>query len=237
MTGASELTAVDTRTAVYLERTSILLKADLHVHSEYSMDCRMPLQQIIEKCRERGVSCVAIADHGTAEGGLKMQKLAPFKVIVAEEILTPHGEIMGMFLQETVPSHISVDEALKRIKSQGGLVCIPHPFGTLRNSGLRREVVEEIVDQIDVMEVFNARAFVPWDSTRALSFARKHGIPGSAGSDSHTLQEIGNAYIEMPEFDGKDSFLKALAAGKISGHLSSPLFRFNSVSARLRGQI
>lgn len=214
-----------------------MLKADLHIHSEYSMDCRMSLQQIIEKCRERGIDCVAIADHGTAEGGLRMQKLAPFKVVVAEEILTPHGEIMGMFLQETVPSHISVDEALSRIKSQGGLVCIPHPFGTMRASALRLEVIEEIIDQIDVMEVFNARSFVPWDSLRAQSFARKHGIPGSAGSDSHTLMEIGNAHIEIPEFDGKESFLKSLALGKISGHLSSPIYRFNSVSARLKGKI
>ncbi|MBI2831659.1 MAG: PHP domain-containing protein [Chloroflexi bacterium] len=232
------ISATDIRTAeLYMERANALLKADLHVHSEYSMDCRMPLEQIIKKCQERGISCVAIADHGTAEGGLKMQKIAPFKVIAAEEILTPHGEIMGMFLQETIPSHISVDDALRQIKAQGGLVCIPHPFGTLRGSALRQEVIEEIVDQIDVIEVFNARAFVPWDAAKARNFALKHAIPGSAGSDSHTLPEIGNAYIEIADFNGKDGFLRVLKAGRVSGHLSSPLFRFNSVSARIRGKI
>ena len=75
-----------------------MLKADLHIHTEYSMDCKMPLSQVIERCQQKGINCVAIADHGTVEGALKMQAIAPFKVIVAEEILTPHGEIMGMFL-------------------------------------------------------------------------------------------------------------------------------------------
>ena len=77
-----------------------MLKADLHIHTRYSMDCQTPLEKIIERCQELGINCIAIADHGTAEGGLELQKIAPFKVIVAEEILTTHGEIMGMFLKE-----------------------------------------------------------------------------------------------------------------------------------------
>ncbi|MEJ2048179.1 MAG: PHP domain-containing protein, partial [Dehalococcoidia bacterium] len=66
-----------------------LLKADLHVHTRYSIDCNTPLERVIERCQEAGIGCVAIADHGTTEGALKMQEIAPFKVIVAEEILTP----------------------------------------------------------------------------------------------------------------------------------------------------
>ena len=96
------------------------------------MDCSMSLQQIIDRCLEKGINCIAIADHGTAEGGLKMRELAPFKVIVAEEILTPHGEIMGLFLEETVPSRISAEQAISRIRAQGGLVCCC-PGGTASN--------------------------------------------------------------------------------------------------------
>ena len=213
-----------------------MLKADLHIHTEYSMDCSMPLEQVISRCLEVGINCVAIADHGTAEGALKMQSLAPFTVIVAEEILTPDGEIMGMFLKETIPSGLSAEQTISRIKAQGGLVCIPHPFDMFRKSALDSEVIEEVAEQIDVIEVFNSRSLLPGASTKAQVFAEKYGIPKSAGSDAHTPNEIGNAYIEMPEFNGKDDFLQALAKGKVFGRRTNPLVHFSSTWARLKKQ-
>jgi predicted metal-dependent phosphoesterase TrpH len=213
-----------------------MLKADFHIHSKYSMDCAMSLKDIISRCQEVGLTCVTIADHGTVEGGLAMQKIAPFKVIVAEEILTPYGEIMGMFLKETIPSGngISPDEVITRIKEQDGLVCIPHPYDTIRMSALSGKVIDEIIDRVDVLEVFNGRCLFPYSSDKALALANKHNIARSAGSDSHTLAEIGNVYVEMPEFTGKNDFLQALAKGKIAGHRSSPLVHFNSVWNRLQ---
>ena len=214
-----------------------MLKADLHIHTRYSADCNTPLDRIIARCLEIGINCIAIADHGTTEGALKMQSIAPFPVIVAEEILTPHGEIMGMFLKETIPSGQSVEQTISQIRAQGGLVNIPHPFYTFRPSALDNKIIEEIVEQIDIIEVFNSRTLLPQSSTRAKIFAQKHGLAQSAGSDAHTPREIGNAYVEMPEFNGKDEFLQALAKGKIFGHRSNPLLHFGSVWARLRKQL
>jgi len=211
-----------------------LLKADLHIHTEYSMDCTMPLEKIINRCLELGIDCIAIADHGTIEGALEMQRLAPFTVIVAEEVLTPHGEIMGMFLKETIPNGLSVEQTIAQIKGQGGLVCIPHAFDIFRPSALGEKIVEEIAEQIDVMEVFNARSPLLRSSAKAKAFAEKDGIAQSAGSDAHTPNEIGNAYVELPEFKGKDDFIPALVQGKIFGHRTNPLAHFSSAWAKLK---
>ena len=213
------------------------MKADLHIHTQYSMDCETPLGKIIDRCLELGINCIAIADHGTAEGALKMKSLAPFTVIVAEEMLTPHGEIMGMFLSETIPSGLSVEQTISRIRAQGGLVCIPHPFDTIGGSALDDRIIEEIASQIDVIEVFNARNPFRGGSIRARAFAQKNNIAQSAGSDAHTLHEIGNAYVEMPEFNGKDDFLQALARGEICGHRSNPLTHFASTWAKLKNNL
>jgi len=211
-----------------------LLKADLHVHTQYSLDCDTPLEKIVDRCLETGINCVAIADHGTAEGALKFREMAPFTVIIAEETLTPYGEIMGMFLEETIPSGLSVAETISRIKAQGGLVCIPHPFDIFRQSALRNHILEEIADQIDIIEVFNSRSLTPQNSSKARAFATRHSTAISAGSDAHTLREIGNAYVEMPEFGGRDDFLQALAKGNICGHMTNPLIHFASVWTKLR---
>ena len=211
-----------------------MLKADLHIHTEYSMDCSTSLEQIISRCLEKGINCIAIADHGTTEGALKMRDIAPFPVIVSEEILTPQGEIMGMFLKESIPSGSSIEQTISQIKAQDGLVCIPHPFDVFRQAALNGRILEELVGQIDVVEVFNARSPLTRGSIKAQTFAQKYGIPGSAGSDAHTPYEIGNAYIEMPEFNSRDDFLQALAEGKIAGHRTNPLAHFGSMWARFK---
>ncbi len=214
-----------------------MLKADLHIHTKYSSDCNTPLDKIINRCLEIGIDCIAIADHGTTEGALKMQSLAPFKVIVAEEILTPHGEIMGMFLKETIPSGLSVEQTISQIRAQGGLVNIPHPFDMFRPSALNSGIMGKIVDQIDAIEVFNAREPFRKPSTIAQAFAQKYDIPGTAGSDAHTIGEIGNACIEIPEFNGRDDFLQALRTGKVVGHRTNPLIHFVSVWEKLKNSL
>ena len=214
-----------------------MLKADLHIHTEYSMDCTTPLEKIINRCLELGINCIAIADHGTIEGALEIQRLAPFTVIVAEEISTPHGEIMGMFLKETIPSGLSIEQTISQIRAQGALVCIPHAFDMFRPSALGGKMAEEIVEHIDVVEVFNSRSPLLRSSAKALAFAQKYGIVKSAGSDAHTPDAIGNAYVEMPEFNGKDEFLQALAKGKIYGHRTNPVTHFSSAWARLKTRL
>lgn len=211
-----------------------MLKADLHVHTEYSMDTHMSIEKVISRCLEVGITCVAIADHNAVEGGLRMQKMAPFPVIVAEEILTPYGEIMGMFLKERIPSGISSAEAIKRIKEQGGLVCLPHPFDRLRMAILTRNFPEELLSEVDIIEVFNARANFLSDSEKAKALARDRGFLCSAGSDAHTPGEIGHAYIQMPEFKTPKEFCAALTQGEIFGHKSGMWVHVPSTLNRIR---
>ena len=211
-----------------------MLKADLHIHTEYSMDCNTPLEKIIARCLDIGINCITIADHGTIEGALKMQSIAPFPVIVAEEILTSSGEIMGVFLKKGIPSGSSIEQAISRIKAQGGLVCIPHPFDTLSRSALGGKTLEELAEQIDFIEIFNSRSIVRQPSIGARTFADKYSIPVSAGSDAHTIGEIGKAYVEMPEFNGKDEFLNALRKGKILGRRTTPLIHLATAWAKLK---
>jgi predicted metal-dependent phosphoesterase TrpH len=211
-----------------------LFKADLHIHTKYSQDSTTALEQIVRTCQRKKINCIAIADHGAIKGALQMQSIAPFYVIVAEEILTTRGEIMGMFLKELIPNGLSLEESIRRIKDQNGLFCAQHPFDKFRSDALKADTMDEIADQIDLVEVFNARNPLITSSHQARQFAEAHHLPGSAGSDAHAAYEIGNAYIEMPEFKGREDFLPALAQGKVFGHQASPLTHLASVWARVQ---
>ncbi|MDD4923709.1 MAG: PHP-associated domain-containing protein [Dehalococcoidales bacterium] len=210
-----------------------MLKADLHVHSRYSPDSDNSLDDIIQRCLKIGINCLAVCDHGTTEGALKLQAIAPFKIIVAEEILTPHGEIMGMFLQETIPSLITPEEAIKRIREQEGLVCIPHPFDRFRSSAYQGINLEAIKEEIDIIEVHNARTLPFQNRKQALEYAERNNFMQSAGSDAHTISEIGVSFIEMPDFNGKEDFLITLEQGKITRRSSNPLVHFFSIKNKI----
>ncbi|MCJ7829214.1 MAG: PHP domain-containing protein [Dehalococcoidia bacterium] len=211
-----------------------MIKADLHIHTEYSMDCTMSLEQIIARCLEVGINCLGIADHNTIAGAKKMKEIAPFSIIVGEEILTLDGEVIGFFLSHEIPSKLSTKETVAQIKAQNGLVCIPHPYDRLRMSVFRDQVFDDIMNDIDIIEAFNARSLSAGSSTRSRQLARKYGKAASAGSDAHTLPEIGNAYVEMPDFNGKEEFLASLGKGKISGNKSNPTAHFISTWNRLK---
>ena len=214
-----------------------MTKADLHVHTCYSMDCLTPLERIVQRCLDVGINCIAVADHNTIAGALKLKEIAPFKVIVAEEVLTPVGEIMGLFLTEKVPRGLSPKEAIAQIRSQGGLVGIPHPFGRSPFWNSNELTSQEVLSQVDIIEAFNSRTPFSSSIAKARKLALEQGKAASAGSDAHTLGEIGRAYVEMPEFDGPDDFLNCLAQGRIFGDKSSPLVHFASMWAKIRKNI
>ncbi len=187
------------------------INADLHVHTNHSKDCAMPVEDILETAREIGLGALAIADHNEIEGAFAARELAggdPF-IIVAEEVKTSEGEVIGLFLKEKIPRGLSFDDTLSLIKEQGGLVYVPHPFDALRTTPSYRSMVDNL-HRIDVIEIYNARVALSSFNLSAERFAAKYSIVAGAGSDAHVLQGLGTAMLRMPRFTDPPSFIAAL---------------------------
>jgi predicted metal-dependent phosphoesterase TrpH len=197
------------------------LKVDMHTHSEYSPDSRTPLASQAAAIKAAGLDVVCATDHNTIEGALRLRELADgFRVIVGEEVSSRDGEIIGLFLDKPVPRGLSAEETIARIRDQGGLVSVPHPFSRNRRFHLRRSVLERVWKDIDCIEVFNAREAFTQDNVRAAAFAREKGLPGAVGSDAHRASEIGRAWVEVEEFAGREDFIAALREGSVIGKLT-----------------
>ncbi len=201
-----------------------MLKADLHVHTEFSFDCATPLEKLIQRCLKQDIGCLAVTDHNTIQGAVKVKEMAPFKVIVGEEIKTKDGDLIGLFLQKEVPPGLSALETAKLVKDQGGLVSLPHPFDRFRGSVMSEKGIADLLPMTDVIEAFNARNTLPSADRRAGELAAAHGIAICAVSDAHSLGEIGKAYTLVPDFSyGSQDFLEALRQGTLVRRRSSPL--------------
>jgi predicted metal-dependent phosphoesterase TrpH len=197
-----------------------LIEVDLHMHTDHSPDCATPVDVLLETARDRGLGAIAVTDHNEVSGALEARRIAEqmgdIKVIVAEEVKTAEqGEVIGLFLEEKIPKGMTMAETIAEIRRQGGLVYVPHPFDRF-HSVPDYEHLLDIVEEIDVLEVFNPRVAVTAFNEEAERFARKYGIVPGAGSDSHVAQGLGSVRVRIHDFDGPAEFLEAMRDADIT---------------------
>jgi predicted metal-dependent phosphoesterase TrpH/glycosyltransferase involved in cell wall biosynthesis len=191
---------------------------DLHMHTDWSHDCSIPVTLLLDHAEEIGLGGIAITDHNAYGGALEAVELARGRdlvVIPGEEVKTDHqGEVIGLFLEEEIPRGMSFGETIEAIREQGGLVYLPHPFDRLHAipdpATLHRHLAE-----IDVFEVFNARLLRDSFNDEALRFARKYRLLQGAGSDAHVLQGVGTGALRMRRFEGAEEFALSLRTAEV----------------------
>jgi predicted metal-dependent phosphoesterase TrpH len=195
------------------------VRVDFHSHTMWSGDSTTTPQEIEEAVVESGIDVLCVTDHNSIRGAETLAAQLPCRVVVGEELRTHAGEIIGLFLTEHVPFGISPAEAAERIRAQGGLVYVPHPYDPMRRNLAEPALVELAdADLLDAVEVFNAKTSLAHLNDRAAAFAAERGLPGGAGSDAHVPEAVGAAYVEMPDFDGPAAFLRSLREGSVVGH-------------------
>jgi predicted metal-dependent phosphoesterase TrpH len=213
------------------------LRADFHSHSHYSRDSVINPRVFVDTCVRRGINCIAVTDHNEIEGAFVIQKLAPFKVVVGEEVKTSEGEIIGLFLKELVPRDMSPEETVRAIHEQGGLAVIPHPYDVFRRSVLKDEAIERVKELVDAIEGFNCRNILARHDDKATELARSVGKPATLGTDSHSPIELGGACLEMDDFETPQELLAALQEARIAGRRSLPMVHWLSTYAKVRWRL
>jgi len=197
-------------------------KVDLHSHSIISQDGGITASQYEKVLQSGELDCVAITDHNETSFARIMQKKLGDSIIVGEEIGTKEGEIIGLYLSETIPGGISIEEAVASIKHQNGLVYIPHPFERFRH-GLSKDAITRILPEIDIVEVFNGRGRLRGRADAVLQFARKNNLTQAASSDAHGSGGLGHTSSALTDFPTKKT-LKQLLSTAILDKTYAPFF-------------
>jgi len=192
--------------------------ADLHMHTTWSHDCLIEVDDLLDHAEAEGLGAIAITDHnvfGGAQEAVEKARGRRLVVIPGEEVKTAEqGEVIGLFLREEIPRGLSFSETVEAIRGQGGLVYVPHPFDRLHAipdpATLHRQLAE-----IDVLEVYNARLLFEAYNDEALRFARKYNLTAGAGSDAHVLQGVGTGAVRMRRFESPEEFLVSLRSAEV----------------------
>ncbi len=207
---------------------------DLHCHTAASFDSLARPAAVARAAAARGLTHLAITDHGTLDGALEARERAPegLTILVGEEIRTLDGDLIGVFLSRAIPSGLPAAEAIAAVREQGGLVGMPHPFDRFRGSlgrgagrsasqaagageaPSRHEALIELSRSIDWIEAWNARLILGDGNVRAAELAVAAGLPGVAVSDAHTTTEVGVASTVVTGDPSTPDGLRAALAGE-----------------------
>jgi predicted metal-dependent phosphoesterase TrpH len=214
-----------------------MLRVDFHTHTSASRDSLTSPAGFIRAARRRKLDRVVVTDHNSITGALAAHLLDPELVIVGEEIMTTHGEILAVYVTEEIPSGLSSRETIQRLRDQDAFISVSHPFDSWRSGAWKLDDLLEITPLVDAIEVFNARSMAPAANQRAYDFARQHALPGTAGSDAHVAFELGSASLLLPLFSDSDQLRKVIQEGTVQGRLSPFWVHFFSRYAHSRKKV
>jgi predicted metal-dependent phosphoesterase TrpH/glycosyltransferase involved in cell wall biosynthesis len=190
---------------------------DLHMHTEHSHDCAVPVPDLLDHAQQIGLGAIAITDHNVftgAQEGAELARDRALTVIPGEEVKTESGEVIGLFLREEIPRGMPIADTIAAIREQAGVVYLPHPFDRLHTIP-DAPTLHRLLAEIDVFEVYNARLLFDGFNDEAVRFARKYNLTMGAGSDAHVLQGVGTGLVRMRAFEGPEEFLISLAGAEI----------------------
>ena len=192
--------------------------ADLHMHTSWSHDCSIEVDELLDYAEAEGLGAIAVTDHNVFGGALEAVEKARGRdliVIPGEEVKTDdQGEVIGLFLREEIPRGMTFADTVAAIREQGGVVYLPHPFDRMHAIPFPATLHRHL-HEIDVLEVYNARLLFEGYNDEAVRFARKYGLPAGAGSDAHVLQGVGTGALRLRAFDGPEEFLLSLRTAEV----------------------
>ena len=173
-------------------------KVEFHIHTSASHDSILTKYFLFLMCKLRKINCLAITDHNEVKNALKYKEYFEKRgitIIVGEEILTNDGEVVGLFLNKRIEPYLSLEETIKEIRKQEGLVYVPHPFDNKRSKTVLSEaIIAKNKKNIDFIECHNGRNEKKEYSVIQNDIAEEVGITKIIGSDAHTFYEIGRNY-------------------------------------------
>jgi len=179
------------------------------VHTHYSIDSLISPKELVFYAKKAGLDGVAVTDHDTLAGALKMAKETDFLIVPGMEVTSLDGHVIGLNAQELIPRGLSADETVDKIHEAGGLAVACHLGGFFKES-----LGKHVTAKFDAVEVMNSSA-IPFSyaTKRSEQIASRLDKPRVAGSDAHYAPEIGCAYTVIDAEANVEDVVKAIGRG------------------------
>jgi len=201
-----------------------MIRADLHIHTNYSFDASIQPKTIVDQLYAHPfIKAIAITDHNTVEGYHKVRESASaykdILIIPGVEVSTINGDLIVLGVAELPPRPWTVQSVIDFARERGGVSIAAHPY---REYGLGDLTKNYDVDAIEILNGASASHI----NKLAENLAKEMGLPGVAGSEAHHADELWTVYTEVQASSDIDEILEAIKKGLIRVTLTERSIHF-----------
>ncbi len=201
---------------------------DLHTHTRpLSWDSYLDPNDLIERSRAAGLEGICLSEHDYFWEPDKVAELAKkhsYLVLPAIEINTEDGHMLVFGLHKYVFGMHRADQLARHVENADGVMVAAHPYRRqmpwyVRNDeeyeqALQRAAKNPAYVYCSGLEELNGRGSDK-ENTFSKRLVDRMGMPGTAGTDSHAIQDVGKVatYFEREIHDVRD-LIRELKAGR-----------------------
>ena len=222
------------------------MKADIHVHSNYSLDVpnlpEFSPRALYERAREQGLGFFTLTDHDTMQGVEELRRelkaaygdQLPIPVVPGVELKvfdpavghTIHINVLGLSrsqMRRLMKRRNSVERFTAYCREQNLFHVYNHPLWFERGERASLKTVDRLIRRFPVIELNAGR--IRELNVRTAALARLHGKPMVAASDTH-IGHVGKSYTEV-EADTPTAFFAGVLEGRgrpVPSHFGLPEF-------------
>jgi predicted metal-dependent phosphoesterase TrpH len=179
------------------------MRIDVHIHTSPLSACSyIDPHELVREARRLKLDGICLTEHQVVWDRAEIDSLAReggIKIFRGNEYTTNQGDILVFGFYEDIKELMLIQELREKVKKSGGFMIAAHPFRGFKTFGIGQ--LQMTVDQackrkvfeyVDAIEVRNGKLSED-ENDMARRVAEKLGLPGTAGSDAHRVDEVGTA--------------------------------------------
>lgn len=189
---------------------------DLHVHSHLSGDNAADPEECVARAIELGLQGIAFTEHYSFGASAPIEELqrrhrGSILVVRGVEFSAAEGHclVFGVDTDRLLAPYAPVEELVRLVAGQGGVVIPSHPYRG--GSGLGDRVLS--LPGIVALEGHNG-CNAGGLNRRAIAAARRLGLPVIGGSDAHRPEDVGGCYTRFTRRVTADNLVALLREGE-----------------------
>jgi histidinol phosphatase-like PHP family hydrolase len=203
------------------------MRIDLHIHTAPRSPCsNLDPLDAMKEARRLGLDGICITEHQVVWDPQEvndLEKEGGIKIFRGNEFTTNRGDILVFGFEKDIKELLTIQELRDEVKVTDGFMIAAHPFRGFKTFGIGQlqMTVEQacelkVFDFVDAIEIKNGR-LSDEENDMAIKVAAQLGLPGTAGSDAHSVDEVGKWVTEFErEIRNEQELVEELRAGRFT---------------------
>jgi len=178
------------------------MRIDLHTHTSPRSPCsHLDAKELVREAGRLGLDGICLTEHQVLwrpEEVAELAQEARIRIFGGNEFTTNQGNILVFGYPHDDKELLTIEELRNRVSTVGGFMIAAHPFRGFKTFGIgqlqmtvEQACTRKVFDFVDAIEVQNGK-LSDEENRMAVEVAARLGLPGTAGSDAHRLDEVGS---------------------------------------------